>query len=365
MNMGTLCKIVKTAVFTLILIILFHVFTNILINKGSFDKGNQYQLRMKEFYDEVPGTLDAVYIGASHVYTYWQAPIAWNKDGIAVFPFSSGSQPVTAIPFLIEEVKKTQPQALIIANINQIVATDTKANSVHWLADTIPFSKNKLNMIKSLYEDGDGDDAPDILEYFVPMIRFHSRWNELTEQDIHFNRTDGLKGACYFSDFFKKEVDVSQNYEKVDLNKRVSLSQYGCAALENILNYCDAEKVNILFVIVPQFTGDERRTAQYNSAQDYIESRGYIVLNFTQRTDELGLNITQDYLDLVGKHLNIHGALKFTNYLADYLVDHYGFENKRGGNSMYASWDKAGHLYSEMIEPYLTKGELEYGTGDS
>ena len=104
--MGTLCKIVKTAVFTLILIILFHVFTNILINKGTFDKGNQYQLRMKEFYDEVPGTLDAVYIGASHVYTYWQAPIAWNKDGIAVFPFSSGSQPVTAIPFLIEEVKK-------------------------------------------------------------------------------------------------------------------------------------------------------------------------------------------------------------------------------------------------------------------
>ena len=39
-----------------------------------------------------------------------------------------------------------------------------------------------------------------------------------------------------------------------------------------------------------------------------------------------------------------------------------------GGNPMYASWDEAGHLYSEMIEPYLTKGELdygEYGAGDS
>ena len=329
--MSILCKIVKTAIFTLILIILFHIFTNILINKGSLGKADQYQLRIKEFYDEVPGTLDAVYIGASHVYTYWQAPIAWNRDGITVFPFSSGSQPVTAIPFLIEEVKKTQPQALIIANINQIVVTDTKANSIHWLVDTIPFSKNKLNMIQSLYEDGEGADAPDISEYFFPMIRFHSRWNELTDQDIHFNRTDRVKGACYFNDFFEKEVDVSQNYEKVDLNKRIPLSQYGCVALENILNYCDAEKVNILFVIVPQFTGDERRTAQYNSAQDYIESRGYTVLNFTQQTEELGMNITQDYLDSVGKHLNIHGALKFTNYFADYLVEHYGFENKRGG----------------------------------
>ena len=32
---------------------------------------------------------------------------------------------------------------------------------------------------------------------------------------------------------------------------------------------------------------------------------------------------------------------------------------------MYASWDEAGHLYSEIIEPYLTEGELEYGAGDS
>ena len=78
-----------------------------MIHKGNNDEHEQYQHQLIQgFYEEPPGTLDAVYLGASHVYTFWQAPIGWHQRGIAVFPFSSASQPITAVPYLIEEVKK-------------------------------------------------------------------------------------------------------------------------------------------------------------------------------------------------------------------------------------------------------------------
>ena len=253
---------------------------------------------------------------------------------------------------MIEEVKKTQPQALIIANLNQIVATDTSEGTIHFLADSIPFSKNKINMIYSLYEGGDGDDAPDPLEYLFTIIRFHSRWDALSARDIHYKETDGVKGACYFSNFFTQKLNVSENYQKVDLNKKQPLLPYEQTVLENILDYCDDHKTNILFVIVPQFTGAEYRTAQYNSAQDYIESRGYSVLNLTQKTEEIGIDITSDYCTPDGKHLNVYGAIKFTNYLSEYLVNRYEFENKRGGVIHY--------MQAGMKREYCIKNELSH-----
>ena len=67
--MKVICKCVKSVLFALILIIGIHISTQVLISKGVMNKEDQYQTRMKEFYEEIPGTLDAVYLGASHVYT--------------------------------------------------------------------------------------------------------------------------------------------------------------------------------------------------------------------------------------------------------------------------------------------------------
>ena len=346
-------KGIKLLVFSFIFILTFSVVCCVFSDKDI--NWNQHE-KISDFYRETPGSLDAVWIGASHVYCSYQAPVGWGQSGIAIYPYSSGSQPIGAVPFLIEEVKKTQPQALIIVNLNEIVENGVANLATHFLADWMPLSLTKIEMIRYLYDNNDGADMNTPLEYIFPIIRFHSRWNRLTWQDLHYTETGGMKGAVRFNPFLATATDVSENDRTA--TTPMALTEIKSKILKDILDYCDENEVNILFVVVPQYTEDESRDAKYLSAQEYITARGYPVLNVKEsmrRGVKLKLDLTQDYLDQL--HTNIHGSIKMSDFVCQYLAENYGFTDKRGDPN-YASWDEAYEKYKALITPYLTEEEL-------
>ena len=58
-------------------------------------------------------------------------------------------------------------------------------------------------------------------------------------------------------------------------------------------------------------------------------------------------------------HTNIHGSLKFSKTLGDYLVEQYHFEDKRGLSS-WADWDESASQYTELISQYTLPFEREH-----
>lgn len=335
--------------FTAIFLLVFFNISEILTRIRT-DEVTDYYQQIAGFYEEPPDSLDAVYIGASHVYAFFEAPIAWQNYGITVFPFASGSQPLAAVPYLIQEIKKTQPQAIIILNINELTGPPSSI-PIHYLTDHMPFSKNKIDMLCYLFDIGGGYDTNSNIEYFLPFVRFHSRWDNLQKRDFHYS-IDGLKGAVSYNEFLNDVEDVSAFRNHTNSKER--MSEYYAAALENILDFCDETEVEILFAVAPQYVDDQNRFAQYNSAKEYITARGYAVLDMGEYADEIGLDLRSDYYN--GYHTNIHGALKITDYLSQYLLAHYDFPEKAGG--YYKSWDEAYDHYKEIIAPYLTEEEL-------
>ena len=57
--------------------------------------------------------------------------------------------------------------------------------------------------------------------------------------------------------------------------------------------------------------------------------------------------------------MNIHGSIKFTLYLGQYLTERYGLESKLG-NEKYTSWDKAYEAYLTKIGPYVMDFEVTH-----
>lgn len=61
-------------------------------------------------------------------------------------------------------------------------------------------------------------------------------------------------------------------------------------------------------------------------------------------------------------HTNIHGALKLTHYLSDYIYRNYdpcGIDN----DPINASWDEDYQKYMDIIEPYLSNKEIRIING--
>lgn len=296
------------------------------------------------FKQEKKNSLDAVYIGASHVFSFYEPPLAWEHYGLAVIDYAIPSMPLASVKYRIKEAVKTQPDALYIINLNCFKTSKVYNQNLHRSLDYMPWSLNKLQMMFTLFKKA-GYRGSRVMEYFMPIIRFHSGWSELKSKD-YYHPVNGMKGAYTHKPFMSTVTDMTGRFSYTD--ERGELTADQVEALEDILSYCDEKKLKVLFVMVPQML-DETILSQINTIKDTVAERGYDVLDLRDRMAEMQIRPEEDFHN--ENHLNIHGAIKFTDYLAKYLKEHYGFEDKRG-KAGWESWDASVSRYKDLIGAY-------------
>ncbi len=305
---------------------------------------------------EKPGSLDAVYIGGSAVFEFYQSLFGWSEYGIAVWTYANYSAPVLAMKHYLIEAHKTQPNALFIINMNAFRGWSATTNSawIHHSVDYLPASLNKYQMIKNLTDHMDTEATlEEKLQYYLPIIRFHSRWNELQPWVFDAAETD-YKSSRYSDKLLKQVTDLSKSYIKSD--QRLDPPADVQAAFTDLLDYCDEQKLNVLFVTCPQST-TKKAVEHMNSLTDMAVARGYPCLDLLNNVELLGLDMKMEFYNET--HTNIHGSLKFSHYLGKYLIDHYGFEDKRG-TSGWEDWDKAAEEYNNKIAFYALDFEMDH-----
>lgn len=339
---------IKTIIFLVIFLILFQGISKTF--RWSVGDQKKYP-RIAEFFYERKDSLDAVYIGSSSTFAFWQAPVAWEKYGITVRCFTSNSQPLRAVKYLIEDARKTQPDALYIVSINTMHESTTDS-AVHYLVDNYPLSLNKLKMIWDI-SDFAGYSWSERLEFYFPIITYHSRWNGLEEKDFDYSAI-GLKGGSIYDNFLEKSEDVSAEYTLVE--EKAEINEYPYDTLVDLLEYCKENNVKVLFVTAPQAVNIEKRLRKYNAANELVESYGFPTLNMIPMVDEIGLDLTSDFYN--GSHTNVHGSIKYTLWLGNYLIENYGFTDKRS-DSAYDDWKRESADYMEIIAPYISEEEYK------
>ncbi|MDO5436116.1 MAG: hypothetical protein Q4G19_07080 [Clostridia bacterium] len=293
---------------------------------------------VSNFYETAPKTLDAVYIGSSTTIKFWNSMLAWESFGITVQPLATNRNPVYTAADFIREARKRQPDALFIVNLNT-VSESLEAPTLRAVIDSFPFSLQKLRLIKDMC-DFDDRSLDERLQYVFPIIRYHTRWNELTTEDFSAPEIEHYKGAA----ILRKTVDVSENYHYSE--KAGELLPNQVAAIDSVLDFCDREHVKVLFVVVPQAKKGQKLES-INAVQKQVEEHGgYPVLDLFHDPEAIGLDLTCDFYD--ASHTNIHGSAKFTYYVSDYLIKNYGFTDKRGLEE-YSSWDETLQSYNEEI----------------
>ena len=342
-------RILKAAFFYVLLVILLGAATKIV----SASDYRNYQW-IAGYYEEREDSLDAVYIGSSNCYAFWNSVVAWEEYGIAIYPYTCNAQPFEAAEYLIKEARKTQSEAMFIINLNTITdGSDISVEQMHYLLDYMPLSRNKLELTHFLAEKGSYS-LSERLEFYFPLVRYHSRWNELQPEDFTYE-VDGLKGTIHYASYLKKSFDLSSVYKtSVEENE---LPDTTLETLDSLLNYCDQENIRVLFVTVPQSRSSEDR-GTIDTLAELISERGYDVLSLLNTPERLGLDLEQDFYN--ERHTNIHGSIKFTQYFSEYLIEKYGFQDKRGQEE-YRDWDEAYERYAELIAPYVLDFELEPG----
>ncbi len=310
-----------------------------------------YRQSIADFYREPKNSLDAVFIGSSNTYMFFQPPLAWEDHGITVYSLTSPDMPARAMKYMMTEAHKTQPDALLIVNLNKIKKDTIEYGMMHFITDNMPFSKNKAAMIRDIAPHTEMESFWDQLEFYFPIIRFHSSWPELRSGSF-YRAPSNLKGATGGNDLMKAVGNYGAGYQTTD--QRAALTSDQEDIIDDLIEFCtENSDMKVLFVFVPQIQYNEEIIKQFNEITDRLTAAGLDVANFFSDIEEMGIDLRTDYRD--PNHMNIHGSLKFTEYFANYLIEHYSFTDKRG-DSAYASWDDAAELYDAMA----AEGALDY-----
>ena len=349
--------LIRSAAFIAIFAILLPAFAWVF----SFDPDQRIYQWIGGFYEEPEDSLSAVYIGASTCYAFWNPLVAYHNYGLAVYPYTSTALPFYATEHLIKEARKTQPDATFIVNINSVEADDLSTTAMHHLLNYMPDSQNKTDLTNYLADLLELTPA-ERLEFRYPFLKIRVAPISVMQNIVDYGlppELDGLKGASHYDTYLNTCTDIADAYIRSD--ERSALPEALVNCIESLLDYCEAENVNILFVAVPRAEDSEEALQRINTAIDLIRARDFPLLDLTDEAAALGMDLTQDYYN--GGHTNIHGSIKFTNFLSEYLIETFDLQDLRG-SAAHASWDAGWEAYAADISPIVLDLELDAGHRD-
>lgn len=290
-------------------------------------------LRVEGFYQEQHDSLDVVFIGASDIYTSFMPGRAYEKYGFTSYVLASESITSEGVKTAVKEAVRTQHPGMIVVEANAFLYgnsnNDANQAYIHKFFDNLPLTVNKLDYILNQVP------VDQRWEYIFPLIKYHGLWTEFPER-IYMTANNlwlDVRGFNYFKGFtttakvFKPTVK-SKNDELPFEDGMLDLDPKLEAQLIDLLEYCQNNNVKIMFVRAPHFVIDKTydRVKRSNTMAMIVNEYGFPYYSAEMEAVEPELNIDENKDFYNEDHMNVYGALKFTDYLSERIVNYEELE---------------------------------------
>lgn len=315
-------QVIKTFVFIIIFVILFVWVTDIL--RAKWVTGTSVTTVHEQMYEQKKDSVDVLVLGSSQLVYGISSMRLLEEYGISAFSCATGEQPVLCAYFYLKEMEKKQDIKTVIYDMSMLYEEEQEARFRKTL-DSSPISINKLQTILEHRKSGIAEST---WTYVFPIMKYHSRWDELTKKDYDYK---GLNTEVFKGNIMSPEVAHKVSYDKVivdndEIDDSIQMDEAEVKYFREMVQYCEDQGIDLVLIKTPKLTWN--KTCMLG-AQALADEYGleYMDFNREELLTASGIDVATDFWN--GDHLNIRGAEKLTDYLADYLLEHYEFEDGR------------------------------------
>lgn len=319
-NGKRLIYMLKAVLFVLIGLVLFRFLSMIFVEKSSFGKYKNYKAQ---------DNVDILILGSSHPDVginagQMQDAVAQAGYQVDIFNYSIYGMRIEQMYFFMREILKEHEPSLIVIDTYSFlpVADEHREILARRAFDVFPFSVNKVEAIRYLITE-------DRWSYYVPFIKYHSRWKELSDRDfaMQYDQTlwsgagiaagAGILAMEKTDDFFETDTSLITGMQAINATEK--------ECFEKMLALAEKKGIRVLLTTVPfkeQLGMDSLRLIEINNylRNEYVEGSDLRLLDMNLLWKELDFG----YGDLFNEgHCNTSGAAKVTAFLAEYIVDNY------------------------------------------
>lgn len=258
-------------------------------------------------------SMKVLFFGSSHTYCSMDAKLLKEKYDVDAYVLATQRQSIKLNYYYIIEALKTQnPKTIVVELYMATRAEEYQDNDVlHDALDVLPMSYNKHQMIQNLVPEEDR------LEFYFPIIKYHTRWKELSKEDFSYD--------------YKKWIDVDRGYVRLNrvypvecnldyqFEEYKELSKQDLEYLEKIENLTKEKGIELIYMIAPYPMKQDDVNLTY-TLENYANEKNIEFVNGYELMTELNYDANKDFCDEYG-HLNESGAKKLTEYFAERFLD--------------------------------------------
>lgn len=283
------------------------------------------------FYEQPDDSIEVLFLGASQV-AYGITPMELYEDyGISSYNLGTSNQAVLMSYYLMLEAYEYQSESLevIVFDTSMFQRIPGIENYEKVILD-MKYSENKLNAIKDI-----ADTYDDFISYVSPLVSYHTRWMELSEDDfsvIDYDVNTSVRGYCYsitaridsvsYDECNMPNIYVSSTDEAVFVDEALIYFDF-------MVEFCEENDIQLVLTKIPT-TVTKWTDEDHNATQTLADSYEleFYDFNYAPLLDEIELNCATTFSDFT--HLNYYGATVMTEWFGEYLVDLDNITDVRG-----------------------------------
>ena len=267
--------------------------------------------------------------------------LLWEKYGINSYIRGSAQQLIWQSYYLLEDTLRYEKPEVVIFNVLALKYDEPQKEAYNRMSlEGMRWSVSKVKAIlASMTED------EHFLDYVFPILRYHSRWNELGEEDLEYLfRREPVSHNGYY---MRVDVKPAENVPEGRILADYQFGENACGYLDKMTELCRENDIQLVLVKAPSLYPYWYEEWE-EQVEAYAAEHKLLYINFLELTEETGLDFSQDTYD-GGLHLNLTGAEKITDYLGKVLTEECALSDRRGEAELSRAWEEKISAYEQEI----------------
>lgn len=291
---------------------------------------------ISQYYGEYGGH-DVIFLGDCEVYANFSPMELYREAGITSYVRGSSQQLIWQSYSVLKETFRYETPKAVVYNVNAMRYDKPVSEAFNRLTiDKMRWSMDKVDIIHSSMMEEES-----FLSYVFPILRYHSRFDELTGEDFSylFRRKDNTHNGFLIN----KNVKPVESLPTQRRLPSYDFSEICWEYLDKIRLLCEDNGTQLILIKAPSVYPFwyEEYDAQI---EDYARAHGLAFYNFLDHVEEIGIDYTTDTYD-GGLHMNLAGAKKLSAYFAPILAQNHGLTDHRSDPATALEYNERLRLY--------------------
>lgn len=334
----------------------FLYITTLLVTPKHYDEWNSTST-FNGFYQMPKNSVDVIFLGSSHAVSFFSPQEIYNNTGVKSYNLGCEQQNLLASYYWLQEALKYQTPKVVVLETYFLypytIGEETPVVNFHEgsLRKAFDFMRPSLNKLKAVRDICTIDSSQRMEDYLFPMLKYHTRWKELSELDFtilsHSNKYNPLKGYVFFSNVSNYEFYGYEVTGSTEIETMVNTMEM---FLDKITALCSEKGIELILVTTPSNQWSEQR---HNRVSTYAEDNSIDYIDFCspEMIRCINYTFTSDNADY--GHGNAKGAANISKYIAEYII-----QSTPVSGSFDSQWETGGIDYNQRYQECLNNIEI-------